>query len=478
MASDGQTVERLRDYLRTLKPGARAMLVAELERSMLRGEENLGNELVLAELRRAIRAERQPVKRIGDAARLFFAPVEPFFVDDAADHKRIGRLARATLEPIWEWISRDLIPAEAKALSEDINRALIADDRAKAEQVTRALHERAHQRITAAIAAVDDDEKARRRLGVQVGTPRALDDIGTLSRILAIRDVLADLARHLPNHIHNFESDQVEQVKRLLEEATSAKSAAGEARAPDIYLFGLILAMGRLAAPWQLIRVAIRAAESDDTMRIAETPHAVAVTIVLGEIESMVSELRAELKAHRSVISLLRSLHDAARGLRTEMDLSVESPWSRRLAAIRTEISNMLKAEIEFTPGRVRRLLRPRPAKDIAPGSLLDSIEVADAEMLVEFVGACRTYANELAVNEVTMRTFSDLQHYLETGTKALLDALRHAGDADRPFRQSQVDAAIRFCRTVFGGDYAGLLAKAADIAVQAAASERKPVRA
>ena len=479
MPSDGQTVERLRDYLRTLKPEARAMLLAELERTMLRGDEDAGNELVLAELRRAIRAERLQVKRIGDAARLFFAPIEPFFVDDGADHKRIGRIARAAVEPIWEWIGRDLMPAETKALTEDIHRALLANDRAKADQVTRALHERALQRIAATIAAVSDDEKARRRLGVQVGTPRALEDIGTLSRILVIRDVLADLARQLPSRIHSFEGDQVEQVKRLLEDATAIKSGGNrEARTADIFLFGVILVLGRLSAPWQLIRLATRAAGSDDTLRIAETPWAVAVTIVLGEIEAMVSELHGELKAHRSVVSLLRSLHDAVRGLRTEMDLSVESPWSRRLAAVRTEISNLLKAEIETTPGRVRRLLRPRPAKDIAPGSLLDSIEVADAELLVEFVGACRTYANELAVNEVTMRTFSDLQYYLESGTRVLLDSLRHAGDADRPFRQSQVAAAIRFCRTVFGGDYAGLLAKAADIAVQTAAPDRKPLRA
>jgi len=33
MTSDGQAVERLRDFLRTLKPEARAMLVAELERA-------------------------------------------------------------------------------------------------------------------------------------------------------------------------------------------------------------------------------------------------------------------------------------------------------------------------------------------------------------------------------------------------------------------------------------------------------------
>ncbi len=478
MTSDGQPVERLRDYLRTLTPEARAMLIAELERGMLRSEGGAGIDLVLAELRRAIRAEAQPVKRVDDAARLFFAPLDPFLVDEASHDKRVGRIAREALESIWAWIGRDLMPAETKALSEDIHRAVLADDRLRAEQLTRALHERAIRRIKEAIAAASDDEKARRRFAVQVGTPRAVDDLGTLLRILAIRDVLADLARRLPAHLRIFEREQIDPIKVLLDGATAQKSPEAAARSADIILFALVLVMGRLAAPWQLVRIATQAAESDDTARVAETPCAVAVTIVLGEVESMVSELRAELKAHRPVISLLRGLHDAVRGLRTELDLSVDSPWSRRLAAIRAEISNLLKAEIESTPGRVRRLLRPRPIKDILPGSLLDGIDVSEAEMLVEFVDACRTYANELAINEIAMRSYSELQHYLETSTKVLLDGLRHAGDADRPFRQSQVDAAIRFCRTVFGGDYAGLLAKAAEIAVQSATNERRPARA
>src|SRR5579863_6338334 len=143
MTSDGQSIERLREYLRTLKPTARSMLVQELERNLLRGGEGAGNDIVLQELRRAIRADAQQVPRIGDAARLFFAPVEPFLIDARADHKRVGRIARVSLEPIWSWIGRDLMAAEAKALSEDISRALLADDRTKAEQLVRALHERA-----------------------------------------------------------------------------------------------------------------------------------------------------------------------------------------------------------------------------------------------------------------------------------------------------------------------------------------------
>jgi hypothetical protein len=367
--------------------------------------------------------------------------------------------------------------AEAKALSEDINRALVADDRVKADLLVRALHERAIQRMKETIEATGADEKMRRRFVVQVGTPRALEDVGTLLRLLVLRDVLGDFARRLPIHLRVFDREPVDQVKALIEAAAVQKAPDLAARKADIFLCGLILVMGKLATPWQLIRVATRAAESDETARIAETPFADAVAIVLGEIEAMVGELRVELKARRPVTSLLKGIHDAARGLRTELDLSADSPWSRQLAAIRTDISNLLKSEIESTPGRVRRLLRQRPPNEIAPGSLLDAIDVSDTEMLVEFVDACRSYANELAVNEVTTRTWLELQHYLETTDKALLDSLRHAGDADRPFRQSQVEAAVRFCRTVFGADYAVLLAKAAEIAMQSVTPERKHVR-
>jgi hypothetical protein len=210
---------------------------------------------------------------------------------------------------------------------------------------------------------------------------------------------------------------------------------------------------------------------TDDAARVGATPYASAVSIVLADIERMVAELKVDLRHGGSVAvtSLLKSIHDAARGLRTELDLDVDSPWSRQLTAVRAEISSILEAEIESTPSRVRRLLRPRPAKEIAPGSTLDTSDVDDTEALIELIGACRNYAGELAVSEMTTRCYHEIEQYLDTGTQALLDGLRTAGPGDLPFRQSQVDAAVRFCAKVFGQEYASLLAKAAEVASQRA---------
>jgi hypothetical protein len=69
-------------------------------------------------------------------------------------------------------------------------------------------------------------------------------------------------------------------------------------------------------------------------------------------------------------------------------------------------------------PGRVRRLLRPRPSREIRPNSVLDPDEVAEVEALVEFVGICRYFAGELAINEMTQRALTELRQYLDNGTQ------------------------------------------------------------
>ena len=458
MAGQGDpAADKLRAFLRELKPGARALLIAELERGLLHGTSPPGAELVLAELRRSLRDGQSKSARFGDPARLFFQPLEPFLVDDAPDHKHRGRIARSALEPLWLWIGNTLMPEEAKAYADQVEQALIAGDTDKTEHQARTFQDRTVTRITQMLESADDKE--RRRLGVQLGTSRALEDVQALRGILNSRDGLAMLGSQLPGHISTLTGPVLESVKAQLESPVAGKS--------DLFLYSLVLVMSKLASPWQLIRLATRAANSDDAKRIAETPYAVTVDIVLEEVDRRVRELAADLKSGRgiAVAALLKEVHDSLRGLRSEIDLLPETPWGKQLTALRAEVSKILTAEIEFMPGRVRRLIRLRPSREIAPGSKLDADEVSETEALIGFVAACRNYASELAVNEVTQRTFNELQQFLDSGTRTLLDALRGASNGERPFRQSQVDAAVRFCAKVFGQEYASLLTKAAEVA-------------
>ncbi|HEY5963133.1 MAG TPA: hypothetical protein VIU42_03860 [Xanthobacteraceae bacterium] len=453
-------VDKLRAFLRELKPGARALLIAELERALLQGASPPGAELVLAELRRALRDGRTFVARFDDNARLFFQPLEPFLVDDIPEHSHRGRLARTSLEPLWLWINNTLMPDDARVYAERVDQAMLAGDSDRAEHAARDFQDRVLLKIQEMLAGAGN--KDRGRLSVSLGNSRAFEDVEPLCGILRARDGLAMLGTQLPGHINVFAGPTLDTVKAQLEAALGDEA--------DLFLYALVLLMSRLASPWQLIRLATKAAESDDIRRIAQTSYLVTIDVVLEDIDRRVHELAGDLKSGRAIAvsALLKEIHDALRGLRTEIDLPQDSSWSRQLAVLHADIARLLSAEIELMPGRVRRLVRPRPSKDISPNSVLDPQEVDETEALIVFVLTCRKYASELAINEVTQRSFNELQYLLDTGTRALLDALRAAVPTERAFRQSQVEAAVRFCARVFGKEYAALLTKAAEVASHA----------
>ena len=350
------------------------------------------------------------------------------------------------------------MPGETKAYSEEIARRLVANDRQTSERLARAFQDQAAEGMREALNTVEGDGKARQRLIAQIGTPRALDDLREVMGILRARDALAVFGSRLPGQIRNLADEQLENVKALLEFAGRRASRRvrlcadpGDGPPHRAVAAGAARHQGgrercrRQGRGQQLRDRRVDRARRDRAAgRRAARPCAARPVAPVGE--------------------MLKDIHDGARLLRTEMDLSGNSPWARQLANIRSEVSKLIKAEIETVPGRMRRLLRLRPASEMGRSGLLDAGEVDEVEALVEFVGLCRNYASELAINEVTLRVHSELQNYFETSTAPLLDSLRTGDEVHRPFRQSQVDAAVRFSGKVFGASYASLLAKAAEV--------------
>lgn len=460
MASRGATVDRLREFLRELPANARSTLIAELERKMLAGDAIVGAELILTELRKLFRESRQTAPRHGNAARLFYKPLEPFMVDDTAERRHPGRISRGVLDSIWSWIRRDLLPDEAEKFTEAVGDVLLANDTLHAEFLAREFQDL----VAAALAPAfeNGDDREQRRLLAQIGTPRPQDDALNLMRVLKLRDPLAMFADHLPGYIANLSDKRLTETKGLI--------AAAAGRSPDIVPYALVVVMRRLAAPWQMIRLVPKGG------RLPAGGEDMAIDMVVAELARLSDELRNDLQGGGvATVGLLQQIHDAARGLRTELDPGPDSPRGKELASVRTQISSLLQTQIESMPGRVRRLLRPRPSAEIRANSALDADEIDETEKLIGLVGACRNFAGELALNEVTQRSFSELQQFLDQSTGSLIDALRHAGDVDRSFRQSQADAAVRFCRKTFGPDYAAMLTRAAELAGHHDAKESQP---
>lgn len=470
MAGEEQASDKLRAFLRGLTPQARAMLMAEVERGIQNGHDHLpAPDLLLTHLREVLRDDDPVPDRTGNPARLFFMPVEPFIVDDEADFAHEGRLARASLGPIWEWITGDIAPQESKTYVADVSRHLAAKDAGKAELAARTLQDAVVRRLGEALEAAGKDDKARRRIAFRIGTPRAQADVQEFYGILKQRDAIAAVGSRLPSRIRSFAGDQLDQIVAVLDNA--------QARDKVLFRYALVLTMNRMPAPWQLVRVAIRAAQSDKADRIAESAYGLAVTMVLGDTERTVRDLVRHFRRGQmaSAAERLRDLHEAVRGLRSEINMVSGSGPARQLAAVRAGVADAFKSELETIPGRVRRIIRIVPGKHLPRGSAIDAGEVAEIEGLLTFLAACKIYASELALNEITLRVLSELQSQLDNGSRSILDVLRACDPNELSYRKSQMDAATRFCAKILGDEYAVLLTRAAEVAVN---SERKAAKA
>ena len=436
----------------------------EFERAIERGEDAAVANFVLEQLRKIVRSNSEDTRpRTDDPARILFRPLEPFLVEGNVA-PRPGQIRRASLLPVWQWLAREATPAVAGEFEAALARGPENGTSPEIEAATRKLQRAAAEALQAVAAAGFDDRRALAR----IGPPDVIEDLTSIAMILQNREAVDAVGGRLPSYMRVFNDTQISAVMSALN--------VPSLQTPQMLPFTLSLIMQRLAAPWQIIRLAIRMAASDDEMRVASTPYSIAVTIALHDLSCLAATLRVDIRRGRfdEVTEHLKSLHDGVRGLRTELDFRSDSAWGRQLAAIRADISSALQSEIDSVPGRVRRLLRQRTDKDIAAGASFNSGDVEETIALIEFVAVCRTYASELAINEVTMRTYSDLQHYVEQSTEALVQSLRGSDGKGRAYRQMQVAAAIRFCDVLFGADYAALMSRAAENAVT---GERKSSR-
>jgi hypothetical protein len=466
------STERLREYLAQLPPQSQALLMREFERALERGEDIAVAAFVLEQLRKVVRgAEEEAVRgveddderpRSEDPARLLYRPLEPFLVDGNFPI-RPGQIRRASLVPVWQWLAREGAAEPVREFEAALKKA--RDTGASIEPAVRMLQVAAAQAILG-IAMPAQGEDRYRALS-RVGGPQVVEDLLAIGLVLQARDALDTLGSKMPGYLRGFTETQIAEVVASLN--------VPSLQSPQVLPFALSLVIQRLTAPWQIIRLAVKMAASDDEIRVAATPFVVAVTMALHDLYFVAACLRTDIRRGRlaDIADQLKTLHDGVRGLRTELDLRNDSAWGKQLASIRADISNSLQSEIESVPGRVRRILRQRADKDITAGLKIDMSEVEETAGMIDFVAVCRTYASELAINEVTLRTFSDLQHYVEQSTEALVQSLRN--EKGRAYRQQQVKAAIRFCEVLFGSDYSSLMSRAAENAVVV---DRKPAKA
>ena len=346
--------DRVQEYLQRLTSLARGNLLTELERLELCGAEIPGSADIVGRLRAEFRKDKSTQSRAGNPARYFFMPLEPMLVDGAPEHANSGRILRGSLAPVWEWISRDLLPTMARDYVSGIDGFIAANDQRKAQRAAATFQTKVVKCLDSTLGSPDGADQTRLQLATYTASHAAYGDLTKILCVLRARDALAKFGDALPAKIDKFDDASVAKVTALLD-------AFGKTNAEEIP-FALALVAGRLRTPWQLIRLATKAAPSKNAADIAATPYAIAVSMVLDRLDDKRSALRVALKNDRVLVAreILKHIYDTEYALQVRIDLLAQSDWGNRLDGLMKAVAALVEAEVARFPADVGHVLGSR----------------------------------------------------------------------------------------------------------------------
>src|SRR3954447_10599929 len=175
-APPGGIAERLRDFLRSLPIDTCARLLETIENAKRAGDNFPGAELIAGELSAIVASGVVRAPRRNVPQRFFFSLFEPFLVDESLPDKTAARIERASLRPVWNWMSRDLLPKDFAAYEREVGQALAGNDAEKARNLTVKLQKSLPPLVRAVLAAKGDEAQRRKVIG-QLGGERVAEDL-------------------------------------------------------------------------------------------------------------------------------------------------------------------------------------------------------------------------------------------------------------------------------------------------------------
>ncbi|MGV7215653.1 hypothetical protein [Bradyrhizobium sp. UFLA05-112] len=347
-------VEQLWEFLQRLTPLSRSCLLSELERLELCGIDMPGSPDIQAKLRAEFRKDGSTQARAINPSRPFFAPLELFLMDGAPEHANMGRISRNTLTPIWEWICRDLLPTMARDYIKAINDQVAANKPKDVQKTATTFQIKVVKVLENTLASPDGTELARAKLGQYTASRFAFDDVTKMLQVLRANAALAKFNEKLPEKISKFDDGQATQIAARLDTFRKAN--------PEALPFALALVARRLKTPWQLIRLATRAAPTKTAADIAATSYAITVPMVLDRLDDKRLALRVALKHNRVLIArdLLAEIYDTEYALKVRIDEIESSEWGIRLQQLMDAIAALVAAEVSRFPANVGHILGSR----------------------------------------------------------------------------------------------------------------------
>jgi hypothetical protein len=359
MGQSDRASEQLKQYLAQLTPQVRARLLGELERLLELGENIPRTEELIASLRAEF---PNGPERISEAERFFFQPLDPVLVDGAPERANSGQIARGSLLPIWNLLKTDLLTTMAREYVTNVNKVLVNPK--EAEKLAAGFQKKALGYLEGTMRSADGRDMVRSALRMYTSSPATFDDLAKMFTVFRATGALSKFAQGFPPKITKL---QGAALTKVLDQLKALKAANA-----DAIPFALTIVARRLATPWQLLHLATKVVDSKAPAAIAAKPYALAVSMVLDQIDERRLLLAVALRSNRVVVAkgILKEIYAIESALKTQIELG-DSDWGNRLRDQMAAVASALDAEVERSRTNVGNLTHVLASGGLRPAQSL-----------------------------------------------------------------------------------------------------------
>ena len=464
---------QLQSLLGRLSHANAANLITALERDRLAAGSKLPHDLLIDFLRGSAASGAGVVRRAPNPQRLFCQPFEDLLSTDADAPKREGRISRHSLNPIWRWLGDELLSLEIAKAKETLPRAVLAGDDEAQRATLQELHRKAGEAMNRALRDAEREKDGLNRLAERLGGMRVIEDAREIAKILEIGPEIMEVQARLPRPIEHMTSEDLYDYKQYY--------VALKSHAPDHAKYLLLVTLGRMRRPWDMMGVTDYLAHSGDS-RISNDEPALRVVgeSLIHDAEEFAAyfdaNMNAEMDSH-AVREGLREFTQLYQGVAKEQGALKRGEWARRLSAARGKIADALERRLELALKAIRGALPLREAGGRA-GLLCQRPDVSrdpvsgltfEAQKAAALMLDVRDYAHQVgfaqAADDLIARALDETDQFC----RDMVVEIRACRFADRPRAMAVMTSASKVLAALGQNDEAGVWRKRAELAAKAA---------
>jgi hypothetical protein len=464
MLSSDKT-EMLRSFLGTLPEEVASRLARAVEMDRLLEGSALPHNVILEGLRPALR-DTEVHQRTPTPLRLFCRPFEDLLVNTSRKEKQRGRIARVHVVPVWNWLSKTLLPAESASYGADIRKLVL--ERRLDESVMRAepFWPVAGEAIRNAVAA--NPQGARTALGGDLAVADAEEMAILLRSGTAIRAVQALLPKPTPA----LSEELLHGLRRIYDHVIESDVDAGP--------FISVVAMRRLAKPWEALKLALLITRQSQDTLLSSTDMGLAGDILLVDME----DCRTAIMAARhpvfdadALVADLAKFTEISSAIVKEVEILRRGKWGQRLLKDRAAVGATMDGFMERAPKEIAAALPSHKAGFTGGPQVPDFTRPVDPERVeravryAKLISGTKLLAVPGSFGAKHQDALENASHILRSYNEDLLKELRISEGERRTIVEQQYKIAGDLTALVFDESEAEFFHRRAKAAVSQSAA-------